>query len=75
MNDQEYAPVSPISAGLSGRCPRCGEGRLFTNFVDVAPSCEHCGLDLKFADSGDGPAIFVMLFAGFSSWDWRFSSR
>ena len=65
MSEHEYAPLSPFSTGLAGRCPRCGEGRLFKSFVEVAPDCEHCGLDLKFADSGDGPAVFVMLFAGF----------
>ncbi len=64
VND-DYAPQSPFSTGLAGRCPRCGEGRVFTGFVNVAPSCGNCGLDLKFADAGDGPAVFVMLFAGF----------
>lgn len=55
----------PISAGLRGRCPRCGEGRIFRSFLGIKPSCEACGLDLAFADSGDGPAVFVMLLAGF----------
>jgi uncharacterized protein (DUF983 family) len=63
--DDQYAPQSPYATGLSGRCPRCGEGHLFTGFLNVAPRCEVCGLDLKFADSGDGPAVFVMLLAGF----------
>ena len=27
--------------------------------------CRSCGLDFSFADTGDGPAIFVMMFAGF----------
>jgi uncharacterized protein (DUF983 family) len=63
--DDEYAPLSPVSTGLAGRCPRCGNGHLFSGFVTVAPRCEVCGLDLRFADSGDGPAVFVMLFAGF----------
>jgi uncharacterized protein (DUF983 family) len=54
-----------VSAGLRGRCPRCGEGRLFSGFISVAPSCRACGLDYKFADSGDGPAVFVILLAGF----------
>ena len=27
--------------------------------------CEQCGLDFSFADSADGPAFFVMFFAGF----------
>mgnify|MGYP000896121409 CR=1 FL=1 len=53
------------SAGLSGRCPRCGEGKLFDGFLKVAPSCRVCGQDFKFADSGDGPAVFVILIAGF----------
>lgn len=53
------------SAGLSGRCPRCGEGKLFDGFLSVAPQCSNCGLDYKFADSGDGPAVFVILLAGF----------
>lgn len=52
--------VSPLSAGLRCVCPRCGEGRLYAGFLEVAPVCESCGLDLKFADSGDGPAVFVI---------------
>jgi uncharacterized protein (DUF983 family) len=56
---------SPIAAGLAGRCPRCGKGRLFQGFLTVRAKCEVCGLDFSFADSGDGPAIFVILFAGF----------
>ena len=63
--DHQYPPLSPWSTGLSGRCPRCGDGRLFRGFISVAEKCDVCGLDLKFADSGDGPAIFVMLIAGF----------
>jgi uncharacterized protein (DUF983 family) len=57
--------ADPIAAGLSGRCPRCGEGKLFDGFLKLAPSCRSCGLDFKFADSGDGPAVFVILIAGF----------
>ncbi|MDF2118911.1 DUF983 domain-containing protein [Roseiarcaceae bacterium H3SJ34-1] len=63
--DDRYPPQSPYSTGLAGRCPRCGQGRLFTGFINLAPRCEVCDLDFKFADSGDGPAVFVTLFAGF----------
>jgi len=55
----------PIARGLRGRCPRCGEGRLFRGFLSLRPRCEHCGLDFSFADSGDGPAVFVILIGGF----------
>lgn len=56
---------NPLLAGLRGRCPNCGSGRLFSGFLTVAPVCDHCGYDLAKADSGDGPAVFVILIAGF----------
>lgn len=56
---------STIWTGARGRCPQCGRGRMFSNLLAVAPSCSACGLSYHFADSGDGPAVFVMLFAGF----------
>lgn len=55
----------PIAAGLAGRCPRCREGRLFQGYLTLRPRCERCGLDYSFADAGDGPAVFVIFFAGF----------
>ncbi|EKF41338.1 hypothetical protein NA8A_15841 [Nitratireductor indicus C115] len=60
-----WAPVDPVSAGLGGRCPRCGEGRLFSGFLTVGRGCSNCGLDYSFADAGDGPAVFVILIIGF----------
>jgi uncharacterized protein (DUF983 family) len=56
---------SSVIKGLTCRCPRCGEGRLFNGFLTVAPRCDRCGLDFSFVDSADGPAFFVMFFAGF----------
>ena len=63
--ERDYPPISPFSTGPAGRCPRCGDGRLFSGFLDLAPRCDVCGLDYSFADAGDGPAVFVTLFAGF----------
>lgn len=57
--------LQAVIRGLACRCPRCGKGRLFTGFLDVAPSCEACGLDYGFTDAGDGPAVFIILIAGF----------
>ncbi|MCA6242761.1 MAG: DUF983 domain-containing protein [Phenylobacterium sp.] len=59
------AGVNPLLAGLAGRCPNCGEGALFRGFLTVADRCEACGYDFSRADSGDGPAVFVMLIGGF----------
>lgn len=60
-----FPPVDPIKVGLKGCCPRCGQGRLFDGILTVKPRCAACGLDLSFADAGDGPAVFVILIVGF----------
>jgi uncharacterized protein (DUF983 family) len=51
-------------AALLGRCPRCGEGRLFNGYLHIAPRCSACGLDYAMFDAGDGPAVFVILIVG-----------
>jgi uncharacterized protein (DUF983 family) len=61
---RHFAPVSLTHAAFACRCPRCGEGRLFTGLLTVCPSCPACGLDLSAQDAGDGPAVFVILFLG-----------
>jgi uncharacterized protein (DUF983 family) len=64
VEDRRFAPVSVLRAALGCRCPRCGEGRLFTALLRVRPACLSCGLDLSAQDAGDGPAVFVILFLG-----------
>ena len=67
MPDQAAIPVAlgqTVRRGLACRCPRCGEGKLYAGFIDLAPSCTRCGLDYAFIDSGDGPAIFIIMLAG-----------
>lgn len=56
---------SPVAAGLRGRCPRCGEGHMFKGFLALQKQCEQCSLDYDFADSADGPAVFIMFIVGF----------
>ncbi|WP_238180061.1 DUF983 domain-containing protein [Methylobacterium haplocladii] len=55
---------SPISTGLRGLCPRCGEGHMFDGFLTFRPSCETCGQDFSSFSTGDGPAFFVMSIVG-----------
>ena len=64
MTEKPSLPQA-VMAGLTGRCPRCREGHLFSGFLTVGQGCERCGLDYSFADAGDGPAIFVILISGF----------
>ncbi len=59
------APANPFLSGLAGRCPNCGKGRLFAGFLRIRPECEACAFPLAKADSGDGPAVFIILIVGF----------
>lgn len=60
----EESFVSPFRAGFGCRCPRCGEGRLYSGFLQVARGCGVCDLDYSKVDSGDGPAVFVIFIVG-----------
>ena len=60
-----HAEVDPVKAATRGRCPHCGEGKLFAGFLTLEKRCSNCSLDYEFADAGDGPAVFVILIIGF----------
>lgn len=60
----EPSALSAIAVGLACKCPRCGEGRLYDGYLNVAERCNVCGFDLRKADSGDGPAVFVIFILG-----------
>jgi uncharacterized protein (DUF983 family) len=60
-------------AALLCRCPRCGEGRLFSGLLKMRERCERCGLDLRRVDTGDGPAVLGMFIVmavvfGLAAW-------
>ena len=61
----EQKSVSPLYAAVMARCPRCGEGKLFKNVLETRASCDRCGLDYRFIDTGDGPAVFAIFILGF----------
>jgi uncharacterized protein (DUF983 family) len=65
MQDETLPTVTESALrGLACKCPRCGKGKLYAGFLDLRPACEVCGLDYAFIDSGDGPAIFLIMIAG-----------
>jgi uncharacterized protein (DUF983 family) len=49
-----------MRCGRKGRCPRCGEGRMFRSWLKIVDRCERCGLDYRFASPDDGPAFFSL---------------
>ena len=65
MPDAPHSTLSEAALrGITSKCPRCGTGKLYAGFLTLKPECEVCGLDYAFIDSGDGPAVFVIMIAG-----------
>ena len=57
--------MDPVPTGMKGRCPRCGEGALFSGLLTVKDECAACHLRYDFEDSGDGPTVFIIMGLGF----------
>src|SRR3954452_25311376 len=64
MNDTPHTVTERALRGIACKCPRRGKGGIYAGFLTLRPRCEACGLDFAFMDSGDGPAIFIIMIAG-----------
>jgi uncharacterized protein (DUF983 family) len=53
-----------MKRGFRGRCPRCGEGKLFRAFLKVDDHCSTCGLDYTPHRADDLPAYLVIVIVG-----------
>jgi uncharacterized protein (DUF983 family) len=66
--DLTAAPERPLGLavrrGLAGRCPRCGEGRLFRAYLKVNDACPACGEDFTPQRADDAPAYITILIVG-----------
>ena len=56
--------VQAMWRGFRGRCPACGEGRLFRSFLKVNESCAECGEELHHHRADDFPAYLVIVIVG-----------
>ncbi len=50
--------------GALGRCPHCGQGRLFASFLKVKDTCSSCGEELHHHRADDAPPYFTMFIVG-----------
>jgi uncharacterized protein (DUF983 family) len=57
-------PWQPFRRGFAGRCPACGEGRVFRKYLKVADSCASCGEELHHHRADDAPPYFTILIVG-----------
>ncbi len=50
-----------LKRGFQGRCPRCGEGRIFYAYLKVNDACPVCGEELHHHRADDAPPYFTIL--------------
>jgi uncharacterized protein (DUF983 family) len=53
-----------IKRGLKGRCPACGDGKIFWRYLKVAKHCPTCNHELARYPADDGPAYLTILLMG-----------
>ncbi|MBP0446012.1 DUF983 domain-containing protein [Roseomonas sp. SSH11] len=56
--------LTAIRRGVANRCPVCGQGRVFSGFLTVAPECEVCHAPLGLLRADDAPPYIVIFIAG-----------
>jgi uncharacterized protein (DUF983 family) len=58
------APWQAIRKGLHGRCPNCGEGKMFRAYLKVNDTCPHCGEELFHQRADDAPPYMTIFVVG-----------
>jgi uncharacterized protein (DUF983 family) len=61
---QRSALGKALWRGFRMRCPRCGEGHLFRQYLKVADHCPACGEAFHHHRADDFPAYLVILIVG-----------
>ena len=59
-----FSRIPPTRTGIRCRCPRCGQGEIYSGLLTVTNCCACCGLDLSPHDTGDGASVFVIFILG-----------
>lgn len=60
----EPGRLDAMRRGFLGRCPACGQGRLFGRFLKVADRCIVCGTEFHHHRADDFPPYLVMIIVG-----------
>ncbi|HHB83682.1 MAG TPA: DUF983 domain-containing protein, partial [Devosia sp.] len=58
-------PLMPaLSRGWRGKCPNCGEGKIFRAYLKVSDSCPHCKENLSHHRADDAPPYLTIVIVG-----------
>jgi uncharacterized protein (DUF983 family) len=64
MAEIAHPLIPSVLRGVKGRCPACGQGKLFRKYLKVAGHCPQCDHDLARYPADDGPAYVTVLLVG-----------
>lgn len=67
QNTNQTTPIragEALSRGFRGRCPACGEGKMFRAFLKVADACPACAEELHHHRADDFPAYLDIVIVG-----------
>ena len=64
MSELQHPLWRSINRGLKGKCPSCGNGKLFWKYLKVSGRCEACDHELARYPADDGPAYVTILLVG-----------
>ena len=53
-----------VKRGFMGKCPHCGEGKMFRAFLKVAEACPSCGEELHHQRADDAPPYMTIFVVG-----------
>jgi uncharacterized protein (DUF983 family) len=53
-----------LKRGALGRCPVCGEGKLYSGYLKIVPRCAQCDAPLGQLRADDAPPYFTILLTG-----------
>jgi uncharacterized protein (DUF983 family) len=64
VGQTQVTAAQAVVRGLSGKCPNCGRGHMFSRFLKVVDRCPTCGEELFHHRADDFPAYLVILLVG-----------
>ena len=56
--------LTAFKRGLSGRCPKCGRGRIFERYLKPAAACSECGVATGQIRTDDIAPYFTIMVVG-----------
>jgi len=62
--DAERQTWPAMKLGMAGKCPSCGEGKLFKKFTTINDECPSCGLNINGHRADDAPPYVTIMIVG-----------